>query len=159
MGQLDKGHLRPLQKNAYTCMAKCCDTAPTPHELQHCTAACEHKVQAANQLIAASIRDFQERLQRCVQVGGTPKEAGVVPPLPNTLRPPPPPCPPPLMAAPPSQRCQDKAQEVLPPQPGERDIERAQESLAKCAGECALEYSKQTPKLGAEIVERLKQIK
>lgn len=31
---LDKAHLRPLQKESYLCMAKCCDTAQDPGQLQ-----------------------------------------------------------------------------------------------------------------------------
>ena len=34
VSKLDKTTLRPLQKESYLCMAKCCDTAPGPSELQ-----------------------------------------------------------------------------------------------------------------------------
>ena len=34
VGNLDKSHLRPMQKASYLAMAKCCDTAATPAELQ-----------------------------------------------------------------------------------------------------------------------------
>lgn len=34
VSKLDKTTLRPLQKESYLCMAKCCDTAPGPQELQ-----------------------------------------------------------------------------------------------------------------------------
>ena len=57
------------------------------------------------------------------------------------------------------QRCQDKAQELLPSQPAERDVERAQAALASCAADCAVEYEKQIPRLQKEIVGRLKQMK
>ena len=32
--KLDRESLRPMQKESYLCMAKCCDTAPGPAELQ-----------------------------------------------------------------------------------------------------------------------------
>lgn len=34
VGVLDKQHLRPMQKDSYLCMAKCCDSANTPADLQ-----------------------------------------------------------------------------------------------------------------------------
>jgi Eukaryotic protein of unknown function (DUF842) len=34
VGVLDKSHLRPMQKDSYLCMSKCCDTAGTPADLQ-----------------------------------------------------------------------------------------------------------------------------
>ena len=59
MDELDKQALRPLQKEAYGCMARCCDTAPTQQALQQCTNSCEQRVMAANQIINQAIRDFQ----------------------------------------------------------------------------------------------------
>lgn len=32
--RLDKDNLRPVQKESYLCMARCCDTAAGPAELQ-----------------------------------------------------------------------------------------------------------------------------
>ena len=158
VGQLDKKHMRPLQKAAYQCMAACCDSSAGQPELLQCTSACERKVQVANQLISASIRDFQERLQRCVQVrlAGRPPLANSSPRVyqwATALRRRPAP------ALPMVQRCQDKAQELLSPQPSDKDIARAQDALASCAADCATEYQKQIPKLQADVVERLKQIK
>jgi 5'-deoxynucleotidase YfbR-like HD superfamily hydrolase len=57
------------------------------------------------------------------------------------------------------QRCKDKAQELLPASPKEKDIAKAQDKLASCAADCAQEYERQVPKLQAAIVERLKQFK
>lgn len=64
---LDKKHLRPLQKDSYECMARCCDTAATTSDLQHCCQNCERKVQIAEKTVQVSMNEFQERLQRCVQ--------------------------------------------------------------------------------------------
>jgi hypothetical protein len=108
---LDKGHLRSLQKESYLAMARCCDSAPGPAELQHCCHNAERAVRGAEQAVQVAMADFQERLQRCVG------------------------------------RCQDKAQEGLPPAPGERDMARAQEGLAACAADCAVEYERLVPKL------------
>ncbi|GAB4819062.1 hypothetical protein N2152v2_006108 [Parachlorella kessleri] len=65
--KLDKEHLRPMQKDAYQCMAKCCDTAPTSTELQKCVGNCERKVAIAQQVCNVTMQDFQGRLQRCMQ--------------------------------------------------------------------------------------------
>ena len=67
VGILDKQSLRPLQKESYTCMAKCCDTAATPAELQQCCASCETLVRTAEQAVQVSMADFQNRLQRGIQ--------------------------------------------------------------------------------------------
>ena len=56
------------------------------------------------------------------------------------------------------QRCQDKAQELLPAAPSEKDVAKAQGKLAACAADCAQEYELQVPKLQAIIVGRIKQI-
>lgn len=45
--ELDKRHLRPLQKASYVCMSKCCDTADDTAALQSCCHDCERKVQLA----------------------------------------------------------------------------------------------------------------
>ena len=117
---LDRGHLRPLQKESYLAMARCCDSAPGPAELQVCCQNAERAVRGAEQAVQVAMADFQERLQRCVG------------------------------------RCQDKAQEGLPPAPSERDVARAQEGLAACAADCAVEYERLVPKLQADIAERVK---
>lgn len=35
VASLDRDHLRPLQKESYLCMAKCCDSANTPADLKN----------------------------------------------------------------------------------------------------------------------------
>lgn len=67
ISQLDKSSLRPMQKESYLCMAKCCDSSPSPTQLQQCCQQCERKVVSAQQTINATLRDFQDRLGRCVQ--------------------------------------------------------------------------------------------
>ncbi len=57
------------------------------------------------------------------------------------------------------QRCQDKAQEMLSANPSEKEINKAQDFLANCAADCAVEYEKQIPKLQTTIADRLKQMK
>ncbi|PRW57344.1 hypothetical protein C2E21_4029 [Chlorella sorokiniana] len=64
---LDRSMMRPLQKESYLCMAKCCDSAKDQAELQRCTASCEQRVQVVNSVINASMKEFQDRLQRCAQ--------------------------------------------------------------------------------------------
>jgi hypothetical protein len=63
--QLDKGHMRPAQKESYLCSAQCCDSAGSQAELQQCVGACEQRVMVANQLINASIKDFQVSIAAC----------------------------------------------------------------------------------------------
>ena len=64
---LDKRHLRPLQKTSYECMARCCDTAEDTAALQNCCHDCERKVQLAEKTVQLQLNDFQSRLQRCIQ--------------------------------------------------------------------------------------------
>lgn len=59
VAQLDKGTMRPAQKESYLCSARCCESAGTQAQLQQCVGACEQRVMVANQLINASIKDFQ----------------------------------------------------------------------------------------------------
>jgi hypothetical protein len=141
ISKLDKSLLRPMQKESYLCMSRCCDSAATPAELQNwwvprgmacytpcqlhyvlhtsrvpmpcvpatthvsagtacsCT-TCEHKVHASQQLISATMSDFQHRLQRCVQ------------------------------------RCQDMAQETLSVSPSEKEMAKA--NVRRC---CAIKLS------------------
>lgn len=67
VNELDKRHLRPLQKQSYQCMAKCCDTADDTGALQSCCHDCERKVQLAEKTVQLQLNDFQARLQRCIQ--------------------------------------------------------------------------------------------
>ncbi|KAK2079220.1 hypothetical protein QBZ16_002911 [Prototheca wickerhamii] len=63
---LDKTTLRPVQKESYLCMARCCDSADSPVQLQQCVQRCEQSIQARHAVIQATMGDFQNRLQRCV---------------------------------------------------------------------------------------------
>lgn len=46
-------------------------------------------------------------------------------------------------------------QESLPTNPNEKQIGQAQQKLANCVGDCAVEYEKKLPKLRADIVQQL----
>lgn len=48
VGVLDKSHLRLLQKESYLCMAKCCDTANTPADLQKWWVMLVHQLGSVN---------------------------------------------------------------------------------------------------------------
>lgn len=63
---LDRSNLRPIQKESYLCMARCCDSADGPVQLQQCVQRCEQVIQARHAIIQATMADFQNRLQRCV---------------------------------------------------------------------------------------------
>lgn len=63
---LDKTTLRPVQRESYLCMARCCDSADSPVQLQQCVQRCEQSIQARHAVIQATMGDFQNRLQRCV---------------------------------------------------------------------------------------------
>ncbi|KAL6780528.1 hypothetical protein F751_1365 [Auxenochlorella protothecoides] len=65
--RLDKDNLRPVQKESYLCMARCCDTAAGPAELQQCANRCEQGVHVKHSIIQSAMADFQNRVQRCVQ--------------------------------------------------------------------------------------------
>ncbi|DBA95951.1 hypothetical protein WJX77_010362 [Trebouxia sp. C0004] len=54
-------------------------------------------------------------------------------------------------------RCQDQAQEKLPPQPSPEQIAQAQSNLSSCFAECAEEYERQVPKLRQQTLQQLRQ--
>ena len=56
---------KPLQKQGYLCMAKCCDADGNQEALQQCFARCNQPVEAAGQLYQAETQRFQGRIQRC----------------------------------------------------------------------------------------------
>jgi hypothetical protein len=56
---------KPLQKQGYLCMAKCCDSDATQEALQQCFAKCNLPVEQAGQLYQAETQRFQARIQRC----------------------------------------------------------------------------------------------
>jgi hypothetical protein len=66
--QLDKNHMRHLQKDSFLCQAKCCDSAPSQAALQQCCGDCEQRVIVANQLINSNIKEFQVRNQEVLAV-------------------------------------------------------------------------------------------
>ncbi|BDA40906.1 probable protein FAM136A [Coccomyxa sp. Obi] len=53
------------------------------------------------------------------------------------------------------QRCQDLAQESLPPNPTEKDIFKAQDKLANCLANCAVEYEGKLDAFKVDIASQL----
>ncbi|GMH38736.1 hypothetical protein BSKO_06620 [Bryopsis sp. KO-2023] len=66
MSQLDKKFFLPTLKNASLCQAKCCDVATNRTQLQNCMQQCNDPVQQIQVSMDAHLKEFQERLQRCV---------------------------------------------------------------------------------------------
>ena len=57
--------LRPLQKKAYLCMAKCMDNTRASHQaIVTCQQSCVAPIQKAQEVSTAEITNFQSRLQR-----------------------------------------------------------------------------------------------
>lgn len=73
MDQVQRAHLIPMQREAFLCSARCCDAAAKApgggpdgmRALQECASHCSAPVQAAQQVSAAAVQDFQARFQRC----------------------------------------------------------------------------------------------
>lgn len=63
--ELKQRRFKPLQKNAYLCMAKCCDGTGSQQELQQCFEKCNQPVQQASQFYQAETQRFQQKVQRC----------------------------------------------------------------------------------------------
>jgi hypothetical protein len=163
--ELDKRHLRPLQKQSYQCMAKCCDSSDDAAALQRCTHDCERRVQLAEKAVCITfytrashaptltlaprtslvrsfarslVRSFARSLVRQVQLQLNEFQSR----LQRCI-----------------QRCQDVAQESLPNQPKDSDVSKAQEKLADCAADCACSSERLIPKLQRGIADRLTSIK
>lgn len=62
---LETKQMMPLAKSGYLCCARCCDSASSSAELQHCLSRCQAPAQQAEQIVNQQLKDFQERLQRC----------------------------------------------------------------------------------------------
>ncbi|KAL6765310.1 hypothetical protein V8C86DRAFT_2457481 [Haematococcus lacustris] len=63
--ELQREKLIPVQKNAFLCCAKCCDTSSSVQEIQGCVERCSNPVQQVQKSIQHVMQDFQERFQRC----------------------------------------------------------------------------------------------
>ena len=171
---LDKTTLRPVQRESYLCMARCCDSADSPVQLQQCVQRCEQSIQARHAVIQATMGDFQNRLQRCVgrcqdaaqeslpassgdkdirkaQVldggGGAIGWATCASSA----------CPWSPDAGTCTQvPCLHRSPFMVPTR--EHSSTSAQEMLESCAGNCAAEYERQIPKLKKTIVDSLKNV-
>mmetsp|Transcript_7643 Transcript_7643/g.13855 ORF Transcript_7643/g.13855 Transcript_7643/m.13855 type:complete len:135 (+) Transcript_7643:45-449(+) len=62
---LERTELRPRQKAAYQCSARCCDIAKTSNELQQCTDRCSGSMSQAHNILVAHVEQFQRRMERC----------------------------------------------------------------------------------------------
>mmetsp|Transcript_6138 Transcript_6138/g.10658 ORF Transcript_6138/g.10658 Transcript_6138/m.10658 type:complete len:135 (+) Transcript_6138:113-517(+) len=65
--KIEKKLLRPQQKEAFLCSAKCCDSAGTNVQLQQCMKTCSSKVQRIEQVVSGEMSQFQQNLTRCSQ--------------------------------------------------------------------------------------------
>jgi hypothetical protein len=130
MDELQIAGLIPLQKQAFVCSAKCCDTHKDMHHLQQCTVNCQQKVQAAHQVLYGTLESFQVRVCGhaqacaafmpclCVRSSACRRHKTRIctcccPRMQERFKR----C---LM------RCEDKAREGLPSSPSEKDIAKAQ---------------------------------
>mmetsp|Transcript_35970 Transcript_35970/g.49935 ORF Transcript_35970/g.49935 Transcript_35970/m.49935 type:complete len:138 (-) Transcript_35970:274-687(-) len=59
--------IRPRQKEAFLCNARCCDSAGSHDELDSCIKGCSMKVQQIEKMVNAELSEFQSKLQRCAQ--------------------------------------------------------------------------------------------
>mmetsp|Transcript_70210 Transcript_70210/g.138024 ORF Transcript_70210/g.138024 Transcript_70210/m.138024 type:complete len:102 (-) Transcript_70210:372-677(-) len=64
---LTKRRIKPLQKLAYLCMAKCCDSDASKQALQQCMQNCNAPVEHAGKVYQGETQRFQERYQRAGQ--------------------------------------------------------------------------------------------
>jgi len=65
---VEQQSLRPLQKQAFLCSARCCDSPGGEDALRSCLGACGQKVEHAQAVLEAELGGLQERLQRCLAV-------------------------------------------------------------------------------------------
>mmetsp|Transcript_31701 Transcript_31701/g.61097 ORF Transcript_31701/g.61097 Transcript_31701/m.61097 type:complete len:138 (+) Transcript_31701:232-645(+) len=119
MDRLDLKILRPLQKQAFLCNAKCCDSSGSSQEVQQCMLKCTGKVEQMNQVMSQELKQFQNQLMSC------------------------------------GRRCQESAQESMymtgDRQPSDKEMEKLQGQVEKCAGSCYEQYRKLLPKLAERI--------
>lgn len=66
---VDKSHIRKMQKSMYNCAANCCDNSTKSYsEVQNCVDNCVVPVNNAQQYLKNEFQDFQNRVQRCLMV-------------------------------------------------------------------------------------------
>eukprot|EP00884_Botryococcus_braunii_P020453 jgi/Botrbrau1/7091/Bobra.0165s0113.1 len=60
--------LNKIRKQAYLCSAQCCDTSRSSEDLNVCLVRCSQPIEAANKFVDGSMKNFQERMLRCLAV-------------------------------------------------------------------------------------------
>ena len=74
MGRVDRSHMRPMQKSAYLCCARCFDSSSatvSDSQIQNCIQNCQQPVQYNQQVMQREMNAFQVRGGRegvCVSV-------------------------------------------------------------------------------------------
>ncbi|ODN02214.1 hypothetical protein Ocin01_04470 [Orchesella cincta] len=67
INEIDKSHLRRIQRQMHECAAKCCANEVASLEDTHgCIEKCSASVHVAQNYVQKEVGGFQERLQRCV---------------------------------------------------------------------------------------------
>lgn len=67
--ELDKNHLRKMQKKMYDCAANCCNNnTDSFNEVQSCIDTCTAPYQNAQHYVKNQFEDFQRKVERCILV-------------------------------------------------------------------------------------------
>jgi hypothetical protein len=64
--KLDVGHIRRIQRKAYLCSARCCESQDVRESVERCLELCAAPTVQAQKYVSEEMQRFQERLQRCV---------------------------------------------------------------------------------------------
>mmetsp|Transcript_42093 Transcript_42093/g.51061 ORF Transcript_42093/g.51061 Transcript_42093/m.51061 type:complete len:132 (-) Transcript_42093:178-573(-) len=64
---LEVNLVRPLQKEAFLCSARACDTAKSGTDFQRSLQMCNAPVQQIEHVVNHELQDFQQKVQRCIQ--------------------------------------------------------------------------------------------
>lgn len=117
--------MRPIQRKAYECMAKCQDKKVSPNEerLMQCMQSCNEPLMRTQQVFQGEVQRFQQRLQRC--------------------------------AADCQDRAQDLMPSGDPNSASQADISKAQKVMDDCIASCAKSHTSMVPGLQKSIVSKL----
>jgi len=67
VNDVDKSHLRPMEKKMHLCAADCCsDPKASIDEVHRCVERCQDGVGRAQKYVQSELERFQETLHRCV---------------------------------------------------------------------------------------------
>lgn len=65
--ELEKTHVRSLQRKSFLCGAKCCeDSISTAEDVQRCIQSCQRPLMELQSNVKQELERFQNRIQRCV---------------------------------------------------------------------------------------------